>query len=449
MPIRPCLRRLGAVAPLVGCAVFAGSAQAAPADRAFALSTGSLLEFNPATPTVTKATLITGVGLGETIVGIDVRPQDRQLYALGVDLATDTATLYRLNPDTGGATIVGANDSVAFTTNGTTAVDLPNPITTGYGFDFNPAADRIRVSAGTLNFRLNPTNGAPVDGDNSGTTTGTVMGTNPDGPINGGATAVDGSAYTNSVAGTTVTTLYALDGGTDRLYIQNPPNPGTLTLGQSITLSGANLNFTTIGGFDIDAEVGAGANNAPVTAGSGVAVLNVGGVTGLYRINLVNGQATLVGNVGTGALPVQALALQPPLAPAPRPSIPPPPARETTRPTVTGLKITSAKKRKLTISFTASEAGTAKVRLLRETKGRRRGGKCRRTASRGRRCTVRKSYGTIARRVGAAGRVTVTVRGRVARRTLALGRVRVEVKFTDRAGNTLRKTAVKRGTVRK
>ena len=47
-----------------------------------------------------------------------------------------------------------------------------------------------------------------------------------------------------------------------------------------------------------------------MTTGSAFAVLNVGGTTGLYSINLVDATATLVGPVGSGATAVQGLAIQ-------------------------------------------------------------------------------------------------------------------------------------------
>src|SRR5262249_33486834 len=159
-----------------------------------------------------------------------------------------------------------------------------------------------------LNFRINPNTGLPVDGDNTGLTSGTVAGTNPDGPIAGGTTSVNAVAYTNDQPNATVTTLYTLDGVTDSLFLQNPPNAGTQTLGIGVTLGGNPLNFTNIGGFDIPAGVNATTSNTAVTAGSGFAVLSVGGSTGLYAINLVNATATLVGTVGTGTTAVQSLA---------------------------------------------------------------------------------------------------------------------------------------------
>ncbi len=106
---------------------------------------------------------IAGVTAGETLVGIDYRPQTGQLFSFGVNATTDTGTVYIIDPQTGAASVVGSAGLVAFVTTAGAVVDLP-PVSAGYGFDFNPTVDRIRVVTGTgLNFRLNPNNGVPVD----------------------------------------------------------------------------------------------------------------------------------------------------------------------------------------------------------------------------------------------------------------------------------------------
>jgi hypothetical protein len=279
---------------------------------AFALSNNALLAFDTANPTATTSTAITNVTAGETLVGIDFRPQNGLLYGLGVNSATDTGTLYAISTRTGFAAVVGTAGSVGFTTDGATKVDLPNPATVGYGFDFNPAVDRIRVvTASGLNFRINPNNGLPVDGDNTGLTSGVIAGTNPDGPISVGTTSVDGAGYTNNQPNNgNITTLYTLDAASNSLYIQNPANGGTQTLGLPVTLGGNPLDISAVSGFDVPAGVNAAASNSPVLAGSAFAVLNVGGATGLYSINLVTAAATLVGTVGTGVDPVSGAAVQ-------------------------------------------------------------------------------------------------------------------------------------------
>jgi hypothetical protein len=260
------------------------------------LRTASLV--NPAA--ISAPLPITGVTAGETLVSIDVRPQNQQLYALGVNATANTATLYCISPKTGFAGVVGTS-GFFFTTNGATPVDFPDPALVGWDIDFNPAADRLRVVAGSLNFRVNPNTGIGVDGDNTGATSGVVMGINPDGPINGGTTTVSATAYTNSQPNNgNITTQYTLDSATNSLFIQNPPNTGTQTLGSTVTLGGNTLDFSALVGFDIPPGVNGPASNAPVTTGSGFALMTVGGVTGLYSINLVNAQAALIGTVANG-----------------------------------------------------------------------------------------------------------------------------------------------------
>jgi len=263
----------------------------------------SLLRFAANTPGATTSVAITGVTPGESLVGIDFRPATGQLYALGINPTADNGTLYRIDPQTGAASVIGTAGSIKYVVaDGITAVDLPDPATVGYGFDFNPTVDRIRVTTGSvsgsgLNLRMHPDTGAPVDG-NLGSMTASP-GVNPDGAINGAVTGVDGSAYTNSVAGTSVTTLYNLSSSTSQLTIQSPPNNGTQTSATKLRVGGADLVFTAVNGFDIPSDVRVTALDMPVTSGFGFAALKVGGIRQLYRINLVSGAAENLGTIGT------------------------------------------------------------------------------------------------------------------------------------------------------
>src|SRR4051794_26909622 len=113
--------------------------------RAYALSGSLLISFDPTSPATGTIIPISGVTADQTVVGIDFRPSNGLLYGLGVNAATDTATLYSISAQTGIAAAVGTFGGVGDLTSG------------GYGFDFNPSADRIRVTSETgLNFRLNP-----------------------------------------------------------------------------------------------------------------------------------------------------------------------------------------------------------------------------------------------------------------------------------------------------
>ena len=120
------------------------------AERAVAVTASNkLLKFNAGRPGRILTTLnITGLQAGDTLLGIDYRVAKDQLYALG-----STGRLYILNEDTAVASVVG----MPF------AVKLDG---THFGFDFNPAVDRIRVISNSgQNLRLHPDTGAVVDGN--------------------------------------------------------------------------------------------------------------------------------------------------------------------------------------------------------------------------------------------------------------------------------------------
>ncbi|MFN2513298.1 MAG: DUF4394 domain-containing protein [Pyrinomonadaceae bacterium] len=229
-------------------------------------SANNLVRFSSATPgTIDASVSITGLQTGETILGIDVRPATRQIYALG-----STSRLYTLNPSTGAATQVGT---------GTFTVALSG---TSFGFDFNPVPDRIRVvSDAEQNMRLHPDLGTVVDFDAA------TAGVQPDPNLNppGNVVAV---AYTNNAAGATTTTLYAIDSASDMLVrIGGPDGTPSPNLGTVTDIGPLGVNTSDAVGFDI-------ANGS----GTAFAALTVGGTAGLYTINLTTGAATLVGNVG-------------------------------------------------------------------------------------------------------------------------------------------------------
>jgi hypothetical protein len=204
---------------------------------------------------------ITGLPGGESIVGLDVRPANGQLYALG-----KTSRLYVINPRTGAARQVGATPFI------------PVLAGTGFGFDFNPTVDRIRVTSDAdQNLRLNPDDGtvAGVDTNLAYAPGDPGAGTNPN---------VVASAYTNSFAGATSTTLFDIDNARHALVIQNPPNNGTLT-----TVGALGINNNAVA-FDI------GDGNVAY------AVLSEEqNKQGLYRIDLSNGKASKATNFFIGS----------------------------------------------------------------------------------------------------------------------------------------------------
>ena len=290
-----------AVVALVG----ASSASAAVNTRAYSVQGSTLLAFDLATPGTVSSTPITGLVAGDTLVGLAVRPQNGYLYRVGLGVApATTARLYHVNQYTGVATSVAGVD-IAFVDAAATPVPLTGP---NFGVSFNPQVDRVRVvTSNGVNFRINPNTGQGVDGDLGGGA-GSVVGVNPDGAINGATTGVDAVGYTNRVANTAVTTLYTMSAAQDAIFIQNPPNAGTQTSGTSVTLSGVPLNISAAAGLDFLPNVVAPASNAAAT-GVAHAILTVGGVNGLYTVNLATGAATLLGTVGTGSGSLRGFAM--------------------------------------------------------------------------------------------------------------------------------------------
>jgi hypothetical protein len=251
---------------------------ATPGD-VFVLTAGNrLVSYNIAAPITARTNVaVTGLQSGENLLGIDFRPADGQLYGVG-----STGRIYTLDGATGAATVKSTLSA--------DATDTTLPFTalagTGFGVDFNPVADRLRIVSNTgQSLRINVDTGA----------------TTTDGAINGGAanTAVNAAAYTNSFAGTASTTLYVIDAANNTLYTQNPPNNGTLTLPVALGVAA-----TAIAGFDIDAKTN-----------TGYAVMTVGGVRGLYALNLAatSAPATLIGSIGLDD--ARGIALRTPAAP--------------------------------------------------------------------------------------------------------------------------------------
>lgn len=249
---------------------------------------GVLLRFNTEFAQSWRESPFSGVD-DEFIVGLDWRPATGQLMALGV--GGGEGTLYLVDPQSGVFTPVGEGTGQISLTDADGEFIFIDDM--GVGFDFNPVADRIRVVMGTgLNFRINPVTGEAVDGDLE------ADGVQPDGDINGETTDLSGAAYTNNFSTLSggITTLYTLSADTRSLYIQSPPNSGTLTAALPITLNGTLLYFSNVNGFDIPSTVLSATADGPAeTNAEALAVLSVnGGDSSLYRINLTTGVAVLL-----------------------------------------------------------------------------------------------------------------------------------------------------------
>jgi hypothetical protein len=197
---------------------------------------------------------ITGLPTGVSLRGIDFRPLTGDLYGVGSD-----SIVYRVNPRTG----IAVSEGPAF---------MPALNGKSFGVDFNPTVDKIRVvSDAGQNLRLN------VD-------EGTVL--SMDAAINPGMPQVVGSAYTNSSFSATkpaATTLYAVDAASDTLFVQNPPNNGTLTMGQPLGIDvGQNVGFDIAGSDNLGLLT-----NATPRRG-----------TKLYSVDVQTGRTKSLGRIG-------------------------------------------------------------------------------------------------------------------------------------------------------
>lgn len=190
---------------------------------------------------------IKGLKTGDSLVGLDYRPADGKLYAIGylgniytIDTTTTTAEFKKaLKANLADATapftaITGDKSQIAV--------------------NFDPLTDRLRlVGSNGQNLR--------IDVETGDTTT--------DGTISADAT-VTAIAHTNSFVGTGSTRLFDIDVKQDRLFLQSSPNDGTLGASAALGVIATGSNGLVINGVTNEA----------------FAVLTVNGVQQLYNINL-------------------------------------------------------------------------------------------------------------------------------------------------------------------
>lgn len=249
-------------------------------------STGVLFNFNLSSPGST-----TTVGnLGFVPEGIDFRTGTATLYA--IDVGASVSRLYTINLNSGAATAIGAGFATTGMAGGL-SYDLSTA--TSFGFDFNPTtlqtdgSIRIRLTANNgTNLRLHSATGgiAAVDGGLSG--------------------LIGGVGYINNASATIggVTALYDINYQNDSLFLQSPPNAGTLNLVGSLGVNvGPNI------GFDIFTTPGSSDTGIGGDMGFFVDTTAAGSAT-LYSLDLGTGAATQLSVVGrdfTGGFAVTAV----------------------------------------------------------------------------------------------------------------------------------------------
>ncbi len=219
-----------------------------------------LLTLNSSAPAVVSSAAITNLAMGESIISIDYRNPNMQLYGLG-----SLGNLYALNAATGAAT--------AF------AMGVVPALTPGvsYEVDWNPANNNLRVigNGASPNSNRAFNFGTGVTGNNTALS-------RADG---GGALDVIGAAYNNNMVGSVSAnlSLYYIDAASDALFVnKNAFAGGVLTKVGDLTLGGVSFGVNSASGFDI--------------AASGEAF--VSWRENLYAIDLATGALSLKGSIG-------------------------------------------------------------------------------------------------------------------------------------------------------
>jgi DNA-binding beta-propeller fold protein YncE len=196
---------------------------------------------------VTKTWKIEGVA--GKVLGIDVRPADGMLYAVGAE-----GGIYTIDLATGKATMKSKLEK---------NIDAKSWATV----DFNPVADRMRLMSNDgTNLRVNVDDGkVTTDGPHKFADADMHKGEKPN---------IVAGAYINSVKGAKETALYNIDGTIGALIKQAPPNDGTLN-----AVGKLGVKVDTVA-FDIWSD-GNGKNDAWLMAGDW-----------LHSVDLATGKAT-------------------------------------------------------------------------------------------------------------------------------------------------------------
>ena len=284
---------LAAVLATAGCAVVETEVEGPPRKETLVGVTEShkLVRFNGGQPQ--KATVVgtvAGLQPGESILGIDYRVSRGILFALG-----SSGRIYTIDAKTAKATAVGgAPLAVALSGN-------------EFGFDFNPAVDRIRLASDSgQNFRGHPDTGAAVD---SNPNTPGVQGDGKlayaAGDANAGrAPRVVAAGYTYNKQNEKITTNFAIDAAAGSLVMQGTREGVTPAVspntGQLFTVGALGIGSFSRASFDISDVNNAAYLGADVEGRRG---------TRIYSVDLATGKATFIGTVAGEKL--RGLAIEP------------------------------------------------------------------------------------------------------------------------------------------
>jgi Ca2+-binding RTX toxin-like protein len=181
----------------------------AAATRIYAVTATHSVWFDSTQPGVqVGSAALSGIGAGQTVIGIDWRPATGTFVLLTRE--SGTARLYDFDPSTG-----VASSPITLTADPTDATSPYTSLSTLAGIDINPVADRLRVvTTAEENLRVNLDTGLTIT----------------DTPITPTGHVIAAVAYTNvDNDAATGTTLYDYGYSSDTLFIQNPANNGNIT----------------------------------------------------------------------------------------------------------------------------------------------------------------------------------------------------------------------------
>ncbi|HEY0923772.1 DUF4394 domain-containing protein [Rheinheimera pacifica] len=274
-----------AVTGLLSCGVSAAAMPELKGNEVLWLlnQTNQLIKVNPAAPDkVLEQKALSGLAAGETLLGIDYRVAYGVLFAL-----SDKGQLYTVNTGTGVLTTVGA--------------PLPDgTLQQGqFGFDFNPAADRIRVvNDKGQNLRLHPETAELASTDP------TLQYAQGDSHF-GKTPAVTAAAYTYNQQDSKITTNYAIDITAGNLVTQGTKEGATPAVspntGQLFTVGSLGLAALQQVSFDIS-----DLNNIGLVAASTAAEP----ASTLYQIDLTSGKTKKLGTLADGSA-LAGIAIEP------------------------------------------------------------------------------------------------------------------------------------------
>jgi len=279
-----------AVAVLAAGCVNVGPGDSRPERIIAVTSANQLIEFNAGRPErVLARRPLLGTEPGERIVGLDYRPANGRLYAIG-----SAGQLYTINLASAIADPVGRGNFRTLA-----AGDV--------GMAFDPVSDRIRmVNTRGDNLRIHPDTGQVIDASE------TDAGVQIDSPLAFAKGDAKGTlsprltalAYSNARPGAQKTTAYAIDSATGSL----------VTLGSREDMSPAvspdSGELSSIGSIGVNLDRGPVSFDLSSANEALLAVTIGGGRSELYRVDLATGVAGRIGRIGIAEV-LTAMAIVP------------------------------------------------------------------------------------------------------------------------------------------